>query len=223
MRTAKALGGAAALMLAALVGGSMISSTLAESPSSSPSAAAQPSSGADASYCEVFRSQLADELNVSEPTLESAVRAAADGTIEAAVKNGDLTQDVADRLKQRLSNASNKPCIGLGPRLKAFKHGFVRGLGAGDLLSTAADALHMQTAELVAQLHSGTSLTAIATAQGVDYSTVSKAVVAAAKADLDAAVAAGKITQQREDRLIEKLKTALDNGLWPRGEPQAGM
>lgn len=218
MRTAKTLGGIGALLVAALVGGTMISSVLAESPSPSPSPSASPGSGTDANgkYCETFRSKLAGELNVSESGLESAVKAAAKGTIDEAVKNGDLTQDAADKLEQRLDNASERPCFSLGLRAKAFKHGFVRGFGAGDLLGSAADALDMPTAELVAQLHAGKSLNDVAAAKGVDYASVSSAVVGAAKADLDKAVSAGKITQDREDQMLNRLQTRLDNGEWPR-------
>jgi hypothetical protein len=216
MRTAKTLGGVGALLTAALLGGTMISSAFAESPSPSPAIDTPSTDQTDAGqYCELFRSKLADELSVSESQLESAAKAAAEGTIDQAVSNGDLTQDMADRLKERLTDASDHACFGLRPGIKAFRHGFVRGFAAGDLLGTAADALDMQTAELVAQLHAGKSLTEIAQAQGVDYATVSTAVVDAARADLDKAVDAGRITQDRADQMLDRLQTALDNGEWP--------
>jgi hypothetical protein len=212
-----------ALLVAALVGGAMISSVLAESPAPSSSGAAAPSTETDTKYCEVFRSKLADALNVSESALDSAAQAAADGTIDQAVKNGDLTQDAADTLKQHVANRADKPCFGFGPRVNAFHRGFVRGFATGDLLGSAADALDMPTAELVAQLHAGKSLKDVAESKGVAYDVVSRAIVDAAKADLDKAAAAGKVTQQREDKLLQRLQTALDNGDWPRASrAQAG-
>lgn len=216
MRTAKTLGGIGALLTAALLGGTMISSVLAESPPTSPATDTPSAAEADGGqYCELFRSKLADQLDVSESDLESAAVAAAEGTIDEAVSNGDLSQDAADKLKERLSNASEHACFGLRPGIKAFRHGLARGFVAGDLLGAAADALDMQTAELVAQLHSGKSLTEIAQAKGVDYATVAKAVVDAAGADLDKAVAAGKITQDRAEQMLDRLQTALDHGRWP--------
>jgi hypothetical protein len=217
MSTAKAVGAIGALLVAALVGGATISSVLAESPSSSPAASSAKGSDPSGKYCETFRSKLADELDVSDAELESAARTATEATIDEAVKNGDLSQDAADKLKGRLDKASERPCFGLGTRARAFHRGFVRGFGAGALLGSAADALDMQTAALVAQLRAGTSLTAIAESKGVDYAAVSAAVLDAAKADLDKAVDAAKITQQREDQMIERLRTALDNGKWPHG------
>jgi hypothetical protein len=37
-----------------------------------------------------------------------------------------------------------------------------------------------------------------------------------AKAGLDTAVDAGKITQPREERLLARLQAAVDKGEWPR-------
>jgi hypothetical protein len=42
-----------------------------------------------------------------------------------------------------------------------------------------------------------------------------------AKAGLDTAVDAGKITQQREDRLLERRQAALDRGEWPRSAQES--
>ena len=217
MKTAKLLGFVGALLVAALVGGTMISAALAESPTTSPSASPTPGAAAKGKYCEVFRSKLADELHVSESALRSAAKAAADGTIDAAVAAGDLSADAAAKIKQRLGNASERPCFALAPRAKALHRGFARGFAAGDLLSAAADALDMQTADLAAQLRSGDSLKDVAASKRVDYSSVKSAVMDEAKAGLDKAVEAGKITQQREDKLLGRLQTALDNGDWPRG------
>jgi ribosomal protein S20 len=219
MKAAKLLGSINALLIAALVGGAMISSALAESPTASPAAGA----AAKGKYCEVFRSKLADELHVSKSALKSAATAAAEGTIDAAVANGDLSQEAAAKMKQRLSSASERPCFALAPRTKALHRGFARGFAASDLLSAAADALDMQTADLKAQLRSGGSLKDVAASKRVDYAGVTAAVMDEARAGLDKAVGAGKITQQREDRLLARLQTALDNGQWPRsGQKSAG-
>ena len=70
-------------------------------------------------------------------------------------------------------------------------------------MTAAAGALGITPAELGAQLKAGKSLKDVATAKGVPYETVSAAVLASVKADLDAAVAAGTIKQARADRILD--------------------
>jgi hypothetical protein len=62
------------------------------------------------------------------------------------------------------------------------------------------------------RLRGGETLKDVATAKGVPYATVSAAVVAAVKSDLDAAVAAGTIKQAREDRILARLQANLADG-----------
>jgi hypothetical protein len=70
----------------------------------------------------------------------------------------------------------------------------------------------MTPAELRTQLRSGKTLKEIATAEGVNYDTLTNAVVAAVKTDLDAAVKADKITQARADRILDRLERNLTDG-----------
>jgi hypothetical protein len=218
MRTAKALGGIGALLTAALLGGAMISSVLAESPSTQASPSASPSAPDTTRYCQVFQSKLADELNVSASDLSPAVKAAAQATVDEAVANGDLTQAAAATLKTRIQNAAADSCYGVGMRANALHQGFARGFHAGDLLGAAANALGLQTADLATALRDGSTLKEIAAEKKVDYAKVTKAVLDAAKAELDTAVANGRITQDREDLVLQHLQTALENGDWPRAE-----
>ena len=70
----------------------------------------------------------------------------------------------------------------------------------------------MTPAELGAQLKGGKSLKDVAADKGVPYETVSAAVLASVKADLDAAVAAGTIKQARADRILARLEANLADG-----------
>ena len=79
------------------------------------------------------------------------------------------------------------------PRRPAGALGVIR-----DGLEAAAKALDLPSADVKAALKSGKSLKDLATTQKVDYATVSAAIVAAVKADLDKAVADGTIKQARE-------------------------
>jgi hypothetical protein len=75
----------------------------------------------------------------------------------------------------------------------------------------AADALGMEPAELREALVDAT-LEEIAESEGVAYADVVAAVLAAAEEDLDAAVEAGRITQERADAILERLETWLNEG-----------
>jgi len=56
------------------------------------------------------------------------------------------------------------------------------------------------------------TLEEVAEAQGVDYADVVAAALASAKADLDAAVEAGTITQDKADAIYARLETWLNEG-----------
>ena len=84
--------------------------------------------------------------------------------------------------------------------------------------TAAAKALGVTPAELGARLRAGASLKDLATTAGMPYETVSAAALAAVKADLDKAVAAGTIRQARADRVLDRITRALA-GRAPSGGP----
>jgi hypothetical protein len=69
----------------------------------------------------------------------------------------------------------------------------------------------MEVSELREALVDST-LEEVAEAQGVDYADVVAAALASAKADLDAAVEAGSITQDKADAIYARLETWLNEG-----------
>jgi hypothetical protein len=213
------LGYAGALVLAALLGGTIMSAVAAAPaappvtepalvPTAEESAKPAAAGGTD-QYCQAFRAAFAAELGVQESALAPAAKDAAIATIERAVTAGDLTRAVGDRLIERVKAADPDPCRWFRPWTKRI-HGPV-GV-TRDAVGAAATALDMTRQELRAQLKAGKTLKDVAAAEGVPYETVSAAVVAAVKADLDAAVAAKRITQARADRILERLQANLAEG-----------
>lgn len=206
-----------ALVLAALVGGTLISAVSAAGAPAAPAAAnpvvaaptATAPTGAAGEYCAAYRAAFAKALGVSEADLAAAARTAADATIDQAVKDGKLTSAAGDRLKARVAAADPDICQRVAKRLGTAKAalGVVR-----DAMTAAADALKLTPAELRAQLRAGSSLKTIASDKGVDYGTLTAAVLGAVKTDLDAAVKVGTIKQAREDRILERLTKRLENG-----------
>lgn len=210
-------GFAGLLLAAALVGGTVIGSVAAAtSPRTASSAldadpvdAAPPATDTTGEYCADFRRAFAANLGVDESALTPAAKAAAIATIDAAVRDGRMSKAVADRLKSRIEKADGDGCAFLAGRLA--RAAAVVGV-AKDGLTAAADALDMTPAELRAALRSGKSLKDVAVAEGVPYETVSAAIIAAVKGDLDAAVAAGKMRQERADRILDRLERNLADG-----------
>jgi ribosomal protein S20 len=234
MTKLRTIGFRAGLVAVGLVGGTMISAFAAAPPRSSSATAAGPASdmAADArsaseatsgharglafgalenaaEYCETFRDAFAAKLGVDESALGPAAKAAAITTIDAAVAKGDITEAVGERLKAKVNDVDDDACGWLGTRLER-SHGAVGIMKDG--ATAAAEALKMTPAELRAALKSGKDLKSLAASQGVSYKDVSGAIVAAVKADLDAAVKAGKIKQARADRILGRLERNLADG-----------
>jgi hypothetical protein len=151
----------------------------------------------------------AKRLNVTPQALRSALQGAAGDQLDQAVKDGRLTQQQADRIKQRMQQGGGPPPLGGGPR-----RGF-SGLGPGPGapfaigLDAAAKYLGLTPAQLRAKLRPDTSLADVAKAQGKTAAGLTQALIAAATDRLDKAVTAGKLTATRRDRLLERLDTLI--------------
>ncbi len=217
MSILRLLGLAGALVLAAVLGGTVLSAAAAapstarsEAPVAAAAATADPAAGAAGEYCATYRAALAKNLGVSEAALAAAARSAVATTIDMAIADGDITAAAGARLKTRLAAAPPDACERLANRLSK---GVKAALGVvRDALEAGADALKMSPADLRKQLRGGTSLKTIAASKGVDYATLTATITAAVKADLDAAVSAGTIKQAREDRILDRLAARLADG-----------
>jgi len=215
----KTLGIAGGLVAAALVGGTLINAALAAP--STPSASAAAADLASGAYCETWQKAFADKLGVSVDDLLPAAKAASIAAIDAAVAAGDLTEERATALKDKINAADGtNACRFFGHPFAGGGHGPKAHFG-GPLLSVAADALGMDAGALMQALKNGDSLKDIATAQGKDYATVTKAIHDAAKTKLDAAVTNG-LDQARADEILSKLDAALASGDFPRLGPGHG-
>ncbi len=207
MQLIKALGFAGALILAAIVGGTVIGSALATDETDQTDA----TDGAS-QYCDTFMESMASELAVTREALVAAGQVAAGSALDAAVAAGDLSEERATEIRERIAEADGDGC-------RWFGHGFGRGPGpgmargflGGDVFEAVADALGIESADLFGELRDAESLEALAEERGVGYDEVKASVLAAVQADLDAAVDEG-MDQGRADSVIERLTTWLDDG-----------
>lgn len=224
MSTIRLAGFGAALVLSALIGGTIIGSVAAQTmpPASSkaPTAPQAPAGGSGATpaavdaapagkYCDAYRKAYAAALGVDASALAPAAARAAESTIAAAVAAGDLTPAKADRLIARLKESPLGGCPRLADRLGGARP-LTGVLKEG--VAAVADVLGLTPAELRARLKDGKDLKQIAAAKGVPYATVTAAALAPVKARLDAAVAAGTIKQARADRILARLQQNLADG-----------
>ena len=216
MRNLRIVGAIGALVLAAVVGGTAIGSALAtdEQAGGDTSGGA---TGARAEYCQTFVTRLAQELGVDEARLLEAGKTAARAAVDAAVAGGDLTEEQATALRERIDAADSIPCPAVGLGRGGFGH-HRHGLGVpaigllGELADAAAGAVGLERAELMERLTSGQSLQEIAGAEGVDYAAVRTAIHDAAQARLNEAVEAGRLTREQADAGIARLDAWLEAG-----------
>jgi len=158
-----------------------------------------------------FLADAAGRLGVQPSKLEDALKQAALDRVDAAVKDGRLTQADADAIKARISAGDFGPGFELaGPGLA--QHVEIAGLDA------AASYLGLTEAQLRSDLESGKTLAQVAAAQGKPLAGLKQALLADAKSHLDQAVKDGKLTAAQEQQMLTDLSSHLDdliNGTLP--------
>jgi hypothetical protein len=165
----------------------------------------------------------AKRLGVTSGALRDALGAAEDAQLDAAVKAGELTQEQADELKAH--RRADGSVLRLGPDGDhhrggpGFGPGGPHGPGHGGPLDDVADALGIGEQRLFEQLRAGTSLAAIAKANGKTLADVRAAVKASVTERLDDAVADGDLTKAQRDEMLEH----LDEHLAHLGERRPGF
>jgi hypothetical protein len=160
----------------------------------------------------------AGTLGVDPAKLSDALKKALEKQVDAQVTAGKLTQERADAIKKRIEDGT-QPIFGPGgpggPR-GHFGHGFRHrghggGLGVEAGIQEVATYLGLTPAELRTQLRSGKSLADVATAQGKTVDGLEAAITAAVTKRLDAAVTAGKLTKEQEQKLLDGLAAHIDD------------
>ena len=153
----------------------------------------------------------AAQLGIAPAKLSDALKKALENRVDAAVAAGTITKAQGDELKARIASGDVPLIAG------AFGHHGFGGHGFGHL-SAAAAYLGLSESELQAQLAAGKTLADVAKAQGKSVDGLVSALLADEKKELDAAVAAGRLTQAQAEELLANAKqriTDLVNGTMP--------
>jgi hypothetical protein len=160
--------------------------------------------------CSDFISHLSSDLGKSQSQVNAAIQKALGETLADEVKNGQLTQAQADKLKQKL--ASQPPCnlaAGLGKNRPQPAAGAQIGAYRQQLIAAAAAALSVSPTQLQGDLAKGMSLSQIAAAQNppVTEAQFRTRLIAQLTPLLDAAVKSGKLTATQEQMILQRLQT----------------
>jgi hypothetical protein len=161
----------------------------------------------------------AKSLGVEPSKLSAALKQAYEDRIDAAVADGRLTKQQGAELKQRIESG-DFPLV--GPPGFGFRHGPGGPHGLRPGLDAAAGYLGLTEDQLRKQLESGKTLAGVAKAQGKSVDGLEDALVKDATAKLAAAVKAGRLTSEQEQRLLGDLKQHVDdlvNGKLPERGP----
>jgi hypothetical protein len=189
------------------------------------------SSGDDAKKTEQsVLDDAAKRLNVTPEALRTALGAAEDAQLDQSVKDGKITQAQADAIKAQRSRAGRVlggPGVGGGPG-GGWRHGpggaggpGGRGAGGPATLDAAATALGLKAADLRTKLDAGKSIADVAKDQGKDIAAVKSAIKDAVAKQLDADVAAGRLTAAQRTEELAELDQHLGD-LVNRTPPKAG-
>jgi hypothetical protein len=149
--------------------------------------------------------QIASAQGKSVSGLEDVIYADAKTHLDQAVANRKLTADQEQTMLTELKSHLDDIVNGTGP------HMTVKGVGGGPFGGAAAAYLGLTPAELRAQLESGKTLAQVAADRGKSVQGLKAAILAGAKTDLDAAVAAGKITAALEQQMLADLESHIDD------------
>jgi predicted DNA-binding protein (UPF0251 family) len=157
----------------------------------------------------------ARQLGVEPQELSNALKQALKNRVDAAVKDGRLTQQQAARLKERI-DAGGAPLFGLGPG-PGFRHH--HGHGPFHMkFEAAARYLDMTRTQLREALQDGKTLAQVARDKGKSVDGLVDALVAEKQKRLEQAVQDGRLTEAEKDDMVAGLKeriTDLVNGRFP--------
>ncbi len=173
-------------------------------------------------------SDAAERLDVAPSELRDALAKAQDAHLDAAVEAGRLTQEQADRMKERRSQSGTVLGMPGGPGHRGGPrghHGPRGARGPGGFAEAAATALGLERDELFSQLRDGRTLAEIAKAQGKSLADVKAAVKKSVAEKLDAAVKDEKLTDAQRDEILERFDAHFDrfaSGERPFGRGKGG-
>jgi hypothetical protein len=164
-----------------------------------------------------FKEVLAGLLDVTVEEYDAAVEQAQAQVVDEAEAEGWLTEDQADRMRERAEEGHGPRGFGkdfMGPR---GERGFMAPRGGKGFmgkerfapLKIAADLMEMDVQDLAAELRDGKSITAVAEEHGVTSQEIVDAYVAQLEERLMQPVENGRITEKMAEAMVEQARETL--------------
>ncbi|WP_258360503.1 hypothetical protein [Moorella sulfitireducens (nom. illeg.)] len=160
---------------------------------------------------QLYLEKLAANLGIDVDRLQEAMQNAGQQTVEAAQTSGLIDSDKAERLQKALED-------GQWPGFAGFKGGpRDRGFGGFKCADDIANVLGITPQELRQELQDGKTLEQIAAEKGLTLDQLKEKLINEAKTKLDEAVASGKLTRDKADKILSGLEQLdLSKLLQPR-------
>jgi hypothetical protein len=154
----------------------------------------------------------AKQLGIEPSKLSNALKKALEDRVDAAVADGRLSKAEGDALKARIESGDLPLLFPGAPHRFGYRE-------HGPDLDAAAAYLGLTEDQLKSELESGKTLAQVATQHGKTVDGLVAALLEPVKAKLDAAVAAGRLTQAEANSMLAGLKARITdfvNGRFPR-------
>ncbi|MGB9825091.1 MAG: hypothetical protein ACPLRU_00305 [Desulfofundulus sp.] len=159
-----------------------------------------------------FLGKLAANLGIEQSKLTDAIKQTELQMVDEAVQQGKLTSDQAQKIKSRIEQGNFFP---IGPF-----HGPKDGRFPGKRLDALAQVFGMSADQLKAELQQGKKISDIAKEKGLTMDQLHKKLLDAKIQEIQQAVKDGKITQDKADKIIQRLQNApKDRGFRHFGSP----
>ena len=149
-----------------------------------------------------FLSRLAENLGISPEELTATVQQTQLELVDERVAAGDLTEEEATRIRERIESGEG--------RLFGGGHGRRHGPGHGMHVEQIAEFLGLTSQDVIMAKQDGQSLAQIAEANGVSAAELAAFLLSQIEERVAAALAEGKIDQARADELLQNAPERID-------------
>lgn len=150
-----------------------------------------------------YEEVLAQKLGVSVQTLQTAQTSARNQMIDEALAAGKITAEQAEKMRNAGPGELRK---GRVERVKDRVHGAVV-----NIFQAAAKTIGVSNEELKTEVQSGKSLAQVANAHNMTTDQLKTGITTEIATQLNAAVSAGKMTQQQADAINQRVAQNLDD------------
>ena len=155
-----------------------------------------------------YKEKLAENLGVSVEDLEAAIKQTNLDLIDEALANGDIDEERAAELRDRVENGEPLFPHHGGP---GGHHGPGRFPGIHWIAESAKEILGLEDGDIREAYADGKSLADLAEEKGVSVEDFKSQLLDAAEAKLAEKVADGDITQEQADNKLERLTNNIDD------------